>query len=141
METPSSTATATVSPPLAKKFPATRKRFQALSHPHIPRLVLDGEGSVREVSPAARVLLSYRSDDAIPPCFFSLIHAKNLYQVMRDVADMVCRGRSRASWLLRLRTGDGRWRWFKVQAHNHLEGGEGHIALTLQDLQDWELTA
>ena len=46
------------------------------------------------------------------------MHEKDLYRVMRDVAEMVCHGKKQAWWQLRMRTGRGRWRWFKMLAHN-----------------------
>lgn len=88
-------------------------------------------------SPSALRLLSYRSKSSMSPCFFSHVHGKNLYQVMRDVADMVCYGKPRASWLLRLRTGDGRWRWFKVLAECSIDEPDRTIELTLSDVNDW----
>jgi hypothetical protein len=37
------------------------------------------------------------------PCFFSHVHASNQNRVMQDLADMVCRGKQQAKWLLRPR--------------------------------------
>ena len=56
---------------------------------------------------------------------------------MRDVADMVCYGKKNASWLLRLRTGRGRWRWYKAEATNHLSDTEPSIQVYLSDLNGW----
>lgn len=103
----------------------------------LPTLTLDGEGTITDASPSALRLLEHRSRDGLGPSFFSHVHGKNLYQVMRDVADMVCYGKAQASWLLRLRTGQGRWRWYKVTAKNHLDAPERHIQLTLRDVHEW----
>jgi PAS domain S-box-containing protein len=124
------------SPQATKAFQSTRKRFQ---NPVLekPKIVLDEEGTIQEVSPAARRLLGYTASAKISPCFFSCVHGKNLYQVMRDVADMVCYGKPSAAWLLRLRSGDGRWRWFKVHAQAQVSGDERTIHLTLNDVSEW----
>ncbi|MEM1127648.1 MAG: PAS domain-containing protein [Bacteroidota bacterium] len=107
------------------------KRFQALMHTQ-PALVLDAEGNVRYVTTSARILMEYGADQAMEPCFFSLIHGRNLYQVMRDVADMVSGRKRETSWLLRLRTGRGRWRWYRVTASNHLDQEPGYITLQMR---------
>lgn len=124
-------------PPLgSKKFASTRKRFQDVLTPHLPTLVLDAEGNVQHLTPAARRMLEYRADQQVAPCFFSHVHGRNLYQVMRDVADMVCYGKSQATWLLRLRTGQGRWQWYKVNVKNELNRPSSAITLTLRDLHE-----
>ena len=119
-----------------KRFQAIRKRFQKPQEAGAT-LAITPDGSLSDLSPAARYLLEYKSDQSIEPCFFSHVHGRNLYQVMRDVADMVCYGKSSASWLLRLRTGQGRWRWYKAVAKNHLSAGTGTIAVTLRDLHEF----
>lgn len=120
-----------------KKFASIRKRFQDGPSPHIPAIVLDAEGSIQTLTPPARHMLEYRADQTVESCFFSHVHGRNLYQVMRDVADMVCYGKSSASWLIRLRTGQGRWRWYKAVVKNQLTTGEGTIVVNLRDLHDW----
>lgn len=123
--------------PEARKFTAIRKRFQEPVSPHLPTLVLGGDGMIQHTTPAARHMLEYKPDQQIESCFFSHVHGRNLYQVMRDVADMVCYGKASASWLLRIRTGQGRWRWFKASVKNQLNLGEGTILVNLRDLHDW----
>ncbi|GEM_PF-430843 len=120
-----------------RKFTAIRKRFQDPVSPHVPALLLGVDGVIQHTTPAARHMLEYKSDQPIEPCFFSHVHGRNLYQVMRDVADMVCYGKASASWLLRLRTGQGRWRWYKASVKNQLNLGEGTILINLRDLHDW----
>lgn len=120
----------------SKNFPATWKRFQPVLAPHVSALVLDAEGTIRHLTPAARRMLEYRYDQDIDACFFGLVHGRNLYQVMRDVADMVCYGKAQASWLLRLRTGQGRWQWFKATVKNHLNQPEASIVINLRDLHE-----
>ena len=96
--------------PEPEHYTMRRKRFQGPLLEQ-PTLKLDEEGSILEISTTAlRMLEHTQKSDALKSCFFSLVHGKNLYQVMRDVADMVCYGKSRASWLLRLETGMSRWR-------------------------------
>lgn len=114
-----------------KKFESSRKRFRP--NPHLPAIVLDGEGTIRDITPQARRLLELRQDAPPADCFFSLVHARNIYQVMRDVADMVCYGKPQASWLMRLRTGRGRWQWFRASVSNHLNE-EDHIYIVLNEI-------
>ncbi len=120
----------------SKKFGLARKRFQTLVKPHAPTIVVNAEGTIQYVTPAARRLLEYRHDDELPPCFFSHVHGRNMYQVMRDVADMVCYGKPKATWLLRMRTGRGRWQWVRATVTNHLEDDVPAIQVVVNDLQE-----
>ena len=120
----------------SKKIAEPRKRFQALARAHVATLILDGEGTIRHVTPAARRLLGYDLDEPLMPCFFSHVHGHNMYQVMRDVADMVCYGKPKARWLLRLRTNSGRFQWFRTTVTNHLDYDEPTIQLVLGDLRE-----
>ncbi len=115
---------------------ADRKRFHVGTSP-MPILILNPEGNISEMSPAARLLLEYKAEQEVEPCFFSHVHGRNLYQIMRDVADMVCYGKAAANWLLRLRTGRGRWRWYKATVKNRLSMSDGNIVVTLRDLHEW----
>lgn len=95
---------------------------------------MDAEGTIRHVTPAARRLLQYGPDEQVMPCFFSHVHGHNMYQVMRDVADMVCYGKPKADWLLRLRTGRNRWQWFRAKVVNQLDYDEPCIKVDVADL-------
>lgn len=118
-------------------FPDNRKRFRPNVTRYRPVLTIDEEGTLIDATPTARRLLEYTSDDQLKTCFFTHVHGKNLYRVMRDVADMVCHGKKSASWLLRLRTGRGRWRWYQAEAINHLDDEHPTIHVVLNDLNDW----
>lgn len=94
----------------------TRKRFQSA-----PTYVcLAPDGTISEVGTGTRHLLEYDEHETLDPCFFTHVHQRNLYQVMRDVAEMVTLGKPRASWLVRLRTGRQRWTWVRATVQNHL---------------------
>ena len=114
-----------------------RKRFLSSGSDSSASLILDAEGNICEMSAPARHLLEYRSEQDADACFFSHVHGRNLYQVMRDVADMVCYGKAAASWLLRMRTGRGRWRWFKASVKNRLNTPDGTIIVSLRDMNEW----
>ncbi len=116
---------------------ASRARSRRDEHLYAPSLELDAEGNILSVTAPARRLLEYRPEQEVESCFFSHVHGRNLYQVMRDVADMVCYGKTRASWLFRLRTGQGRWRWYRATAANRLDATKPAISITLRDLYDW----
>lgn len=122
--------------PGPKKISPFRKRFHGGLDTHSPAIILDAEGTIRHITPAARRLLEYRHDADLLPCFFSHVHGRNMYQVMRDVADMVCYGKPRASWLLRMRTGRGRWQWIRATVSNQLESEVPAIKVVVSDLQD-----
>ncbi|NND70090.1 MAG: hypothetical protein HKN43_00765 [Rhodothermales bacterium] len=79
-----------------------------------PFIVIGFDGSIKDISPAIRNVVSGSSIPAVN--FFSLIHRNHLYPVMRDVADFVCRGKRNAQWLLRLKTAGGAWKFFKAEA-------------------------
>ncbi len=132
MYMPESTHALAAVPAPPKKFVESRKRFQAVDH--IPTILLSGDGTIQHMTPSARRLLEYSSEKSPPSCFFSHVHARNMYQVMRDVADMVCYGKPKANWLLRLRTGRGRWQWVRAVVTNELNDPMRAIRVVLSDL-------
>ena len=89
------------------------------------------------LTPRARQLLEYKPDQPVEPYFLSHIHGRNLRQVMRDLADMVKYGKSKASWLVQMRTGKGRWRWYKALAKRKQQHGDPVILVRLRDLYQW----
>ena len=101
---------------------------------HVPILTLDREGTIQHSNKPARRALEYSSEDSIDPCFFSHVHGRNLQRVMRDLAHMVSHRKQRARWLLRLRTGNGRWRWYRAVARNHLDHSSATIQVHLRPL-------
>lgn len=121
-------------PPSPFSFAPEWKRFRPVEDLLIPVLAIDAEGTIQHVSKAARRLLEYPLETAIDSYFFSHVHGKNLYRVMQDVAHMVCCGQQQASWLLRLRTGRGRWRWYRAAVQNRLHGAEGLILIRLSEV-------
>ena len=127
-----------------KKFESHRKRFRSsgsepsfIPNPHAPVVVLDEDGTISHLTKSARRLLEYDEDQHVETCFFSHVHGKNLYRVMRDIADMVCHRKESCSWLLRLRTGHGRWRWYKAAVKNYLDNDTPGIMVVVHDLHEW----
>jgi len=100
----------------------------------VPVLTLDREGTIQTLTRAARRALEYPDDASIEDCFFSHVHKKNMHRVMSDLANMVSRGKQRAQWLLRLRTGNERWRWYRAMVKNNLGRPENHIWIRLRPL-------
>ena len=98
----------------------SRKRFQKLERTVSPVMALDRNGTIRATTRAARQLLENRADASHEGSIFAHVHAKHQDRIMHDLADLVCRGKQRARWLVRMRTGNGRWRWYRVSAYNHL---------------------
>jgi len=102
--------------------------------PHVPLLRLDENGTIQDLTPGARRVLEHPNDATIEPDFFSHVHRENLRRVMRDLAHMVAHRKQRARWLLRLRTGNRRWRWYRVAADNHLDRPDSFIRVVLRRL-------
>lgn len=107
------------------------KRFQ---NPNMPLVVLSSDASILHLSPTARRLLGYKPNEPVEGSFFSLIHRKQLFPVMRDVADMVCHGKPNATWLVRLRTVSGRWQWFKADVRNRNDLAPPVVTVALKAL-------
>jgi hypothetical protein len=99
--------------------------------PQVPRLRLNRKGLIQDGNAAARRTLEHGPDDDLQSTFFSYVHGRNLHRVMRDLAHMVNHGVQRARWLLRLRTGADRWRWYRATARNRLPS-EDAILVTLR---------
>jgi PAS domain-containing protein len=118
----------------ASSLKSSWKRFQKRPAPHLPVLLLDREGSIAHATPAARRLLEYPLDRVMNPCFFTHVHGQNLRRVMRDLAHMVCHRMQQTSWLLRLRTGNGRWRWYRAAVHNGLHEPSNSVVVRLRPL-------
>lgn len=118
----------------SSSFTPDWKRFRSAENPLVPLLAIDAEGTIQHASKAARRMLEYAPDDSLSPYFFSHIHGKNLYRVMQDVAHMVCCGLQQTSWLLRLRTGRKRWRWYRATVRNRLYGAEQKILVYLAEV-------
>lgn len=100
--------------------------------PHVPVVALDRDGTIKEITRSAQTALEYSPEESIQPCFFSHVHGQNLRRVMRDLALMVSHRKQRARWLLRLRTGNQRWRWYRAVAHNHLDQPEETVRVKLR---------
>lgn len=113
-------------------FDQGRKRFQKEVLPHRPVLTLDRDGNIQSLTRAARSILEYSPDDRVDECFFSHVHKRNMRRVMQDLAHMVCRGKQQAQWLLRLRTGNDRWRWYRASAENQLGQPSDRILVRLR---------
>ncbi len=112
-------------------FPPSRKRFQEKRGQPSSVLCIDQTGMISTSSEAARALLEYATDVPLEACFFSLVHSKNQYRVMRDVADMIVYGKRTAEWFIRLRTGHQRWQWYRATAHNESGAADPRIVIHL----------
>jgi len=110
------------------------KRFQNDEQlaQHVPILALDGDGTIRSVSRAARSLLDYPPDQDLDAYFFTHVHGRNLRRVMQDLAHMACNRKSHARWLVRLRTGTGRWRWYRATVLNRLQSEQACVFVRIE---------
>lgn len=103
--------------------------------PYLPVLLLNREGLIECLTTAARQLLEYRPGQRMKLPFLSHVHQRNLYRAMRDLEEMILHGRQKASWLLRLYTGQAHWRWYEAVAERRLRrSGELAIAVQLKPL-------
>lgn len=104
---------------------APRPRFfDHTFHEEQAILVLDEAAQIRYISRVARRLLDLGSTPLDGGSFFDRVHPDHLNRVKWDPVQMTIRGKQRVSWLLRLKTGLGSWRWFKLQAVNCLTDHE-----------------
>jgi len=122
------------SPPSSLSRPTDGRASKTKEPMHVPTLAVDEEGTIQHVNAAARRVLEHPPDESIGACLFSHVHGHNLRRVMRDLAHMVRHRKQRARWLLRLRTGTGRWRWYRAVAHNRLDEPESVVAIHLRPL-------
>jgi PAS domain-containing protein len=111
---------------------AVWKRFQSSLDAPLPLIALDAEGTIVDLTPEARALLDYSPNAELDPCFFTHVHGRNLEIVMRDLAHMVCYRKQQASWLLRMRTGKGRWRWYRASARPLPDASSPRILVRLR---------
>lgn len=86
--------------------------------PHVPRIELNQNGTIERMNAGALRALEYSTRESLKACFFSHVHRHNLRRVMHDLAGLIERKLQQARWLLRLRTGKGRYSWFRARAEN-----------------------
>ena len=99
----------------------------------ISTLFVNSDGIITTTNPVALKKLGYPSSNQLPSSFFNLVHRQFHYRVIRDIAEMVHHNRSKSEWLLRLKTGNGNWKWFKVTATNELSTRQG-ISVHLKEV-------
>lgn len=114
--------------------PSSRKRFPRSVRDVLPLMALGHDGSICSTTRAARTLLEYPPDASMENSFFVHVHPEHRPRVMRDLADMVSRGKRHAQWLLRLRTGHERWRWYRASAQPDRIDGAERILVHLRPL-------
>ena len=111
------------SPRPASRAPRPRF-FDHTFHEEQAILVLDETAQIQHISRAARRLLDLGSTPLDSDSFFDRVHPDHLNCVKWDLVQMTIRGKPRVSWLLRLKTNLGPWRWFKLKAVNCLNDHE-----------------
>lgn len=83
-------------------------------------LLLDDEGTIRDVSDRTSDLLDAQSSTLTGQSFFRRVHPRQLNRVLHDLTEMITNDKQQATWLLRLQTDLGPWQWFKVASENRL---------------------
>ena len=79
-------------------------------------LVIDGAGSIREVSPSVAPLLAYRRGQLLGTSLLEILHPDDLPVVQSLLGDRPQAAEEPARVQLRLRQADGRWRSFEALA-------------------------
>lgn len=102
--------------------------------PHVPRIEVNRNGDIEQINGGARRALEYSSDAPIQSCFFSHIHEHSLERVMRELAQLIEQKIQRTRWLLQLRTGAKRYRWFRAQAESVLHKSTIGVRVLLRPL-------
>jgi PAS domain-containing protein len=106
----------------------------AESHSTVPRIDLDREGTIQRLNADAAAILESSPGEDIDRNFFSHVDGHNLRRVTRDLTQMECHDMKQARWLLRLRTGESRWQWYRAVVRNNLQS-EGTIQVDLCPLK------
>jgi hypothetical protein len=80
-------------------------------------------------------LLEFDAEQQVERNFFSHVHSRNQYRVMRDVASLLLFEKNTCSWLLRMRSGRGRWLWFYASAQCEQGIDSPRIGITLEPMR------
>jgi len=115
-------------------FISGRKRFQDPLTEMLPRIKVNTEGEILHMTNAARAILGFKSDAALPTSVLSYVHSKNIHALLRDISHLMQHGRKPAPWVIRLRTAQNLWGWFVVSAEQwHSESDKG-VVLNLKSI-------
>jgi len=79
-------------------------------------LVIDGAGSIREVSPSVAPLLSYRRGQLLGTSLIEILHPGDVPVVQSLLGDLTQAVEAPARVQMRLRQADGNWRTFEARA-------------------------
>jgi len=97
-----------------------------------PLLLLDTNGTIRHTTRRACRLLDYRPGQVVDSNFFNLVHDESRKRIMWDLAEMAVRHRQQATWHVRIKTGEGDWEEYQVEASSQLHrSGVAGIVLEL----------
>lgn len=109
------------SPPSAERAPgAHRQTSDDVPEGDPPHILVDDKGTIQHVSDGARELLDLGSRSLTGEPFFGRVHPRQLKPVLHDLTEMTARDKQWATRLVRLKTGLGPWRWFRVEVENRL---------------------
>ena len=107
--------------------------FARLSHDLA--LVGDAEGTLLHVSPAVRRLFGHEPGDLLAGCGWDLVHPDDPPAAQQAYASVVRDGGS-VTMLLRVRTGDGAWRWVEETCRDMRDSSIGGIVCNLVDVTE-----
>jgi PAS domain S-box-containing protein len=100
----------------------SERRFRALiDHCADAVALLDRQGVVQYVSPAATRILGYELDTYIGGRAFEIIHPDDRQPIAQQLAQLVLQPGSQFTAELRAQHEDGTWRWFEATAVNSLD--------------------
>ena len=127
MCTPDSQAT------LAPRATRTYEAFHRLSQELVATAAADG--TIVYASPALRGLLGLDVEDVVAHGLWDLVHPDDAADVRRGFSRVLSTGAARTS-TVRVRSGDGSYRWLESTTANLLEASLGGIVCTLRDVTD-----
>jgi diguanylate cyclase (GGDEF)-like protein/PAS domain S-box-containing protein len=101
---------------------ATEEHFEALvQRSSDAALVLEADGTIRYVSPAAIERFGYRADDLVGALGWDMIHPDDLAHAFMSFASVTDAPGAHASAELRVKDGKGGWRWVEEVVTNLLD--------------------
>src|SRR5206468_1891611 len=119
-------------------FERSERRYQAMIEMSSDSVILlDDTGRVTYQSPQARRIFGYSSDEAEGLLGLERVHPDDYERVGRMFAELVAAEGATASSELRVRHGDGSWRWVDAVATNMLhDPAVGAIVVNARDVTD-----
>ena len=97
-----------------------------------PVVLIDEDGVIQDLSPAAETVLACSSEQAEATDFFQFVDDDHTGRAMWGISEVAAQRRAQTQWAMRLRIDDTSWTWCHVYASRHVQlGDEEDILLYL----------